>query len=326
MDVVVRTTAASVCSADVACVNGEFGTPEGCVLGHEAVGVIHEIGSEVRGFVTGQRVTVASTTPCGHCADCQRGFSGQCGGADWGGYTFGTRRDGTLAEYFVVPHAQLNLVTIPDGVDDASAVCVTDTIASGSTGPEVARFAFGATVVVFGQGHIGLAATMASRALGAGRILTVKARPGGEELSQAVGADVCLNLAEHDVAGEIARLTQGVGADCVIEATGVIESFPSAVAATRLGGVTVVLSSYEGPDESALSIPLKSWGWGLGDQTILSTFQRSGSERMGRLLGLIQNGRLDASPLLTKSYAFFEADKAIEDVANRQVIKPLITF
>jgi threonine dehydrogenase-like Zn-dependent dehydrogenase len=325
-DIIVRTTMASVCSADSACIDGEFGTPEGCVLGHEAVGIVHEIGSEVRGFTTGQRVAVASTTPCGQCSSCQRGFSGQCGNVPWGGYTFGTRRDGSLAEYFTVPFARHNVIAIPDHVDDATAVCVTDTIASGSTGPECAKFALGASVVIFGQGHIGLAATMAARALGAGLIVTVKARPGGEDLAREVGADVTLNLADHDVPVEIARLTEDLGADCVIEATGVIGSFATAVAVTRLGGTTVILSSYDGGDDAALSIPLASWGGGLGDNTILSTFQRSGSERLGRLLDMVGRKRLDPSPLIGRTYAFDEAVTAIEDVAARRVIKPMITF
>jgi len=327
-EVVVRTTAASLCSADAACVSGEFPTPDGTVLGHEAVGVIHEIGSLVTGFSMGQRVAVASTTPCGQCANCQRGISGHCGGTAWGGYTFGVSRDGSLAEYFTVPFAQHNLVPIPVGVTDEAALCVTDTIASGSTGPEAARFPLGGTVVVFGQGHIGLAATMAARTLGAGLVVTVKARPGGEELAKAIGADHALNLTEHDIEAEIRRFTVGAGADCAVEASGVAESFPRAVAVTREGGVIAVLSSYIGPADAVLSLPLAQWGWGIGDKTILSPFQRSGSERLGRLLRLIETGRIDPMPLLTRRYVFDNVDRAMADVAVREPghIKPLITF
>ncbi|MFG2960949.1 alcohol dehydrogenase catalytic domain-containing protein [Streptomyces sp. NPDC048291] len=278
---VIRTTAASVYSADVACVSGEFPTPDGTVLGHEAVGVVHEVGPLVSRFSVGQRVTAASTTPCGTCANCQRGFGGHCGGAAWGGYTFGVSRDGSLAEYFAVPFAQHNLVPIPAGVTDAAAVCVSGTVASGSTGPEAARFPLGGSVVVFGQGHVGLAATMTARALGAGLVVAVKARTGGEALAHAVGADHALNHAEHDIEAEIRRLTAGAGADCAVEASGVAESFSRALAMTREGGVIAVLSSYAGPDDASLAIPLAQWGWGIGDETILSTFQRSGSERLG---------------------------------------------
>ncbi|MFD7956106.1 alcohol dehydrogenase catalytic domain-containing protein [Streptomyces ardesiacus] len=327
-EVVVRATAASLCSADAACVSGGFPAADGIVLGHEAVGEVHEIGPRVSGFSVGQRVTAASTTPCGRCADCQRGFGGHCGGRAWGGYTSGVSRHGSLAEYFTVPFAEHNLVPIPDGVTDAAAVCVPDTIASGSTGPEAARFPLGGAVVVLGQGHVGLAATMTARALGAGVVVTVKARPGGEALARAVGADHALNLTEHDIEAEIRRLTGGVGADCVVEASGVAESFACAVAVTRLGGVIAVLSSYSGPDNASLWIPLAQWGWGIGDKTILSTFQRSGSERLGRLLRLVETGRLDPTPLVTRRYTFDDSERALADLAAREPghIKPLITF
>jgi threonine dehydrogenase-like Zn-dependent dehydrogenase len=300
----------------LACITGAFAAPEGIVLGHEAVGIVHEIGSLVTDFTVGQRVAVASTTPCGQCANCQRGFSGHCTDTAWGGYTFGVRRDGSLAEYFTVPFAQHNLAPIPDSVSDADAVCVTDSIASGSTGPEAAHFPLGGAVIIFGQGHIGLAATMSARALGAGLVVTVKARPGGEQLALTVGADIALNLVEHDVVDEIRRLTGG-GADLSVEASGAIASFPTAIAVTREGGVLAVLSSYSGPQDAVLPIPLAEWGWGIADKTIMSTFQRSGSERMSRLFRLIEYGRLNPSPLLTRTLSFDEVGLAVTDLSDR---------
>ena len=328
MDVVVRTTAASACSAELACISGEFPTPDGTTLGHEAVGVVHEVGALVTGFSLGQRVTVASTTPCGLCANCQRGFNGHCSQTTWGGYTLGVSRDGTLAEYFTVPHADYNLVRIPDSVSDAAALCITDTIASGSTGVEAARVPLGGTVVVFGQGHIGLAATATARLQGAGLVVSVKASPGGEDIARTMGADVTLNLAQHDVEKEILALTNGDGADVVIEATGVRSSFPRAVAVTRHGGVIAVLSSYSGPPDATLDIPLADWGWGIGDKTILSTFQRCGGERMTRLLRLVEHGHLDPTPLLTRTYAFEDLPRALGDLKARIPghVKPLLTF
>lgn len=327
-DVVVRTTAASMCSADVACVTGEFAVDDGRVLGHEAVGVVHEIGERVTGFTVGQRVAVTAVTPCGRCRNCQRGHGGHCRGEAWGGYSFGMTRDGSLAEYFVVPDAEVSLVPIPDAVDDALAVCVADTFATGTTGPETARFPLGATVAVFGQGHIGLGATAAARLLGAGAVITLKARPGHEDISRAMGADHTLNFQEHDPLAVIAELTGGEGVDCAIEATGVKASFPNAVAATRVGGVVTVMSSYSVADGDSLPIPLELWGYGVGDKTILSTFARSGSERLERLLRLLAADRVDLKRLLTHEYEFGVADRALHDLRDRRpgLIKPLITF
>ena len=327
-DVIVRTTAASLCSADAACVSGELTVPDGIILGHEAVGVVHEIGPAVEGFTVGQRVAVASGTSCGQCANCQRGYGGHCGGVMWGAYSSGVTREGSMAEFFTVPHATRNLAVIPDAVDDAAAVCATDTLGSGSAGPEAARLPLGAVVAVFGQGHIGLAAVVGARLLGAARVITVKATPGGEGVSTAMGADVCLNLAEHDVVDEILQLTDGHGVDCAVEATGVVDSFPRAVEVTRLGGVIAVLSSFSGPADAVLPIPLAQWGWGVGDKTIVSTFAPTGNVRLGRLLSLIESGRIDPAPLVTHRYSFDEAPAALNDLAVRRrgLIKPLITF
>ncbi|WP_371737169.1 alcohol dehydrogenase catalytic domain-containing protein [Rhodococcus opacus] len=327
-DVVVRTTAASLCSADVGGVTGEFAVADGTIIGHEAVGVVHAVGALVEGFTPGQRVAVSSGTACGHCLNCQRGADGHCGNTVWGAYSSGVSRDGSLAEYFTVPHATRNLAAIPDEVEDAIAVCVTDTMASGTTGPEAARIPLGGSVAVFGQGHVGLGAVAGARLLGAGRVITVKARPGGEEIATALGADICLNLSEHDVTAEISRLTGGTGVDCAVEASGVMSSFPRAVEATRIGGTIVVLSSFTGTPDAALSIPLAQWGWGIGDKTILSTFARTGSERLARLLRLVQAGRVDLNPLITHRYRFDQAEQAFADVAARVpgLVKPLICF
>lgn len=327
-EVVVRTTAASLCSADVAGVLENVGERDGIVLGHEAVGVIHQIGYDVYGFAVGQRVTVSSGTSCGQCTKGQRGYSGHCGGEPWAAYSSGVNRDGSMAEYFCVPDATRNLTLVPEGVSDAAAVCVTDALASGTVAPEAAHLPLGAAVAVFGQGHIGLAATAGARALGAGLIVTVKARPGGESLSRAMGADHCLNLSDHNPAALLRQLTNGIGVDCAIDATGVPQSFSAAIEATRLGGTIAVLSSYAGPHDAVLHIPLAHWGWGIGDKTILSTFAPTGNERLSRLLRTVQTGRIDPTPMLTHHYAFDDVLHAFTDLRDRLsgLVKPLITF
>jgi threonine dehydrogenase-like Zn-dependent dehydrogenase len=207
-------------------------------------------------------------------------------------------------------------------------VCATDTLPTGTTALEAAGVRLGGVVAIFGQGHVGLGATAGARAMGAGLVVTVKATPGGEDVSKSMGADLCLNLAEHDVVGDIARLTDGAGVDLAVEASGVIASFPRAVEVTRLGGVIAVLSSYGGPGDATLPIPLAHWGRGVGDKTVLSLFASTGSERLTRLLRLLATGRIDPSALVTHRYQFEDVTRALADVAARRrgLIKPLITF
>ncbi|MBP1326706.1 threonine dehydrogenase-like Zn-dependent dehydrogenase [Leucobacter exalbidus] len=336
-DILVRTTAASMCSADPAAASGSFdvvaaeGDAEsvlpGIIIGHEAVGVVQEIGSMVTGFAVGDRAVSASTTPCGRCANCQRGFGGHCRGEMWGGYSPGVSRDGTLAEYFIVPDAEVNLAKVPDAVSDAGAVFISDSFSTGSTAIEETGLPLGGTVVVFGQGHIGLGAIAAASVAGAGLVIAVRSRAGSEDVAQRMGADMALNHAEHDVMAEILRLTDGVGVDLAVEASGSKAAFAQAIEATRLGGEISVIATYAGGDDS-LTIPLPSWGWGVGDKTIRSRFQRSGGERTGRLLRLIERHRVDVTPVFTHEYSFDAALQAFADVRDGApgLIKPLIRF
>lgn len=111
-DAVIRTTASLICTSDVHTVKGVIPIPEGRVLGHESVGIVYRIGSNVTRFKEGDRVAVNAVTPCGTCNYCQRGFTSQCGGM-LGGYKFTAQKDGNLAEYFHVNDADFNLVLAP---------------------------------------------------------------------------------------------------------------------------------------------------------------------------------------------------------------------
>ncbi|WP_347958138.1 alcohol dehydrogenase catalytic domain-containing protein [Gordonia aichiensis] len=111
-DVIVKTTHALICTSDVHTVAGVLPVNPGVTLGHEALGVVYATGSNVTGFVEGQRVAVNAITPCFQCRYCQTGYTSQCGGP-LGGYKYTAVNDGNLAEYFVVPHAMANLAPSP---------------------------------------------------------------------------------------------------------------------------------------------------------------------------------------------------------------------
>lgn len=324
-EIVVRTTVAALCTGDAQILSGAYPVPAGTVLGHEAVGVVHECGEGVRTVKVGDRVVAAATTPCGRCPECQRGIGGHCGGVAWGGYSSSLSRDGNLAEYFKVPAADLNVALIPDGVPDELAVFVPDTLLTSTTSFEVAGLPLGGTVVVFGQGHIGLGAILAARAGGAGAVIAVKASSRNTALSKTVGADHVLTLQEDDVVAAILELTGGVGVDRAVEASGQASAFPMAIAATRLGGAICVLSTYM---DSELRIELEHWGWGVGDKNIVSSYVRGGSEKITRLLRLLESGRIDPRPLITRTYSFHDALDALTDLRDRGTapVKPLILF
>ena len=108
-DAVIKTAASLICTSDVHIVRGVIPLPEGRGLGHESVGIVYKVGANVSRCKEGDRVAVCAITPCGHCAECQRGFPSQCGGVMLGGIKFEIQREGNLAEYFLVNDADYNL-------------------------------------------------------------------------------------------------------------------------------------------------------------------------------------------------------------------------
>src|SRR6266852_9926042 len=124
-EAVIRVTLTTICGTDLHILKGEYPVKPGLTIGHEPVGVIHELGVGVTGYKVGERVLVGAITPCGQCNDCLRGNLSQCGGPI-GGWRFGNTVNGAQAEYLLVPNAQANLAKIPDDLRDEQVVLLAD--------------------------------------------------------------------------------------------------------------------------------------------------------------------------------------------------------
>ncbi len=322
---VVKTTRALVCTSDVHTIKGAIGDRSGLTLGHEAVGVVVKLGSEVRGFKDGDRVAVGAITPCFQCDNCQRGYSSQCGEM-LGGWKYANIKDGSFAEYFHVNDANANLTPIPDSISDDTAVYVCDMLSTGFMGAEHANIPLGGTVVVFAQGPVGLMATVGARLLGAGLVIGVDGVSERLKLSRHFGADVVLDFTQVDPVEEIRKLTGGVGVDSAIECLGAQATFEACIKATRPGG-TISVAGYFGHGDS-VEIPRVEWGVGMGDKVIRTGLCPGGNVRMSRLLKLIEHGRVDPSPLTTHQFDFQEVDKALHMMETKEdgIMKPLICF
>src|SRR5579862_7810084 len=164
--VVMRVTLTTICGTDLHILKGEYPVRPGLVIGHEAVGVVHEIGPGVTGYEVGDRVLVGAITPCGQCNACLGANWSQCGGPI-GGWKFGNTINGAQAEYLLVPNAQANLAKIPDELTDEQVVLLADIASTGFSGAESGGVKIGDAVVVFAQGPIGLCATAGARLMGA---------------------------------------------------------------------------------------------------------------------------------------------------------------
>jgi 2-desacetyl-2-hydroxyethyl bacteriochlorophyllide A dehydrogenase len=296
-EAVIRVTLTTICGTDIHILKGEYKVRPGLVIGHEPVGVIHELGEGVTGYRVGERVLVGAITPCGQCSDCLSGHWSQCGGPI-GGWRFGNTIHGAQAEYLLVPFAQANLAKIPDELKDEQVVLLADIASTGISAAESADLQIGDTAAVFAQGPIGLCATAGARLKGASFVIGVESDPVRAAMAKRMGADVVLNYKECDVVAEIRRLTGGRGVDVAIEALGTQNTFESALRALKSGGTLSSLGVYSGK----LTIPVEPFAAGLADQRIVTTLCPGGKERMRRLMDMVLHQRLDLTPLLTHRF------------------------
>ncbi len=230
-DAIVRLTASAICGTDLHFVRGTFaGMKPGTILGHEGVGVVEEVGKDVRNFNIGDRVVIGSTLACGECSYCRSGDYSQCDKANPNGAQAGTAFfggplpaggfDGLQAEYARVPFAHTTLVKLPDEVSDAQAILISDIFPTAYFGADIAGIKPGHTVAVFGCGPVGQFAIASAKLLGAGRVFAVDAVPSRLDMARAQGAETVNFNEEHPVV-TLMRLTGGAGVDCAIDVVGV---------------------------------------------------------------------------------------------------------
>ncbi|MDX3778368.1 zinc-dependent alcohol dehydrogenase family protein [Streptomyces europaeiscabiei] len=234
-DAVVRVDAVTICGTDLHILKGDV--PEvrpGTVLGHEAVGEIMEVGSDVRTVRPGDRVLVSCISACGRCRYCRESAYGQCRGG--GGWILGHLIDGTQAEFVRVPYADLSVHVLPGAVESKDAVLLADIFpTSYEVGVLNGRVRPGDTVAVVGAGPIGLAAIATAHLFAPERIVAVDLAAPRLEAAKRLGVDAVAD-AREDPEQLVADLTDGLGADVVIEAVGVPESFEMCTRMVRPGG------------------------------------------------------------------------------------------
>lgn len=235
-DAIVRLTASAICGTDLHMVRGTMpGMKPGTILGHEGVGIVEEVGDDVRNFKPGDRVIIPSTIACGSCSYCRSGYYSQCDDANPNGPLAGTAFfggpeksgpfHGLQAEKARVPFAHVGLVKIPDGVGDDDALLLSDIFPTGWMAAEMAEIGDGDTVAVFGCGPVGQAAIASAKLMGAGRILAVDCIYDRLEQAREQGAEIIDYNLENPVEA-IRRLTGGIGVDRAIDAVGVDSNRP----------------------------------------------------------------------------------------------------
>jgi threonine dehydrogenase-like Zn-dependent dehydrogenase len=230
-DAIVRITASAICGTDLHFIRGTVsGMKPGRIIGHEAVGIIEEVGSAVRNFRKGDRVVIPSTLGCGSCNYCRSGFYAQCdrmnpagklgGTVFFGGPENAGGLDGLQAEYARVPYAATNLVKLPGEISDDQAIMMSDILPTSYQAAEMAGIHPGDTVAIFGCGPVGMVAIACAQHLGAGRIFAVDQVDSRLDQARSHGAEA-INFNNENPVEVLRELTVGSGPDRVIDAVGI---------------------------------------------------------------------------------------------------------
>lgn len=233
-DAIVTLTASAICGTDLHMIRGTVsGMEKGIILGHEGVGIVEEIGKNVRNLSAGDRVVIPSTIGCGNCSYCRAGYYAQCnhanptgeGTAFFGGPKSSGSFHGLQAEKARIPFANVGPVKLPEEVDDDQAILLSDIVPTGYMAADNAQIKPGNTIAVFGLGPVGQFCIASAKFFDVGRIIAIDTIPSRLEMARAQGAEI-IDFNEEDPIQAIKDLTDGIGVDRVIDAVGVDANMP----------------------------------------------------------------------------------------------------
>jgi alcohol dehydrogenase len=315
-DAIVEIDTTTICGTDLHILKGDVpAVTDGRILGHEAVGTVVETGSGVEDIQQDDKVLVSCISACGRCKYCRRGLQSQC--LSGGGWILGHLVDGTQAEYVRTPFADTSLYKVPEGLSDEQVLFLADILPTGfEIGVLNGGVKPGDTVVVVGAGPVGLAAIITAKLYGPGRIVAVDLDNSRLERAQEFGADVTINNSSENAVERVQEMTDGLGADVVMEAVGVPATFELCTELVCPGGRVANIGVHGEPATLHLeTLWIKSITITTGLVDAYSTLT---------LLKLVSQGRLDPTGLTTHRFELNEIMEAYDvfaDAANTNAIK-----
>lgn len=325
LDAIVKPIAVSPCTSDVHTVwEGAIGERTDMILGHEAVGEIIETGALIKTLKVGDRVIVPAITPDWGSLEAQAGYAMHSGGM-LAGWKFSNFKDGVFAEYFHVNEGDANLAPLPDSLNPAEAVMLSDMAPTGFHGVELADVQFGDSVCVIGIGPVGLMAVAAAALRGASHLYAVGSRKICADAAIGYGATAIVNYREGSIVDQILEKTHGRGVDRVVIAGGDNDTFIQAIQMLKPGG-KIGNVNYLGSGDY-VRIPRAEWGCGMGHKQIAGGLMPGGRLRMEKLASLLETGRLSTAPMLTHRFSGFEhIEEALMLMKDkpRDLIKPVV--
>ena len=307
-DAIVRVTLSSICSSDIHIKHGSVPRAvPGITVGHEMVGIVEQVGAEVKKIRPGDRVTVNVETFCGECFFCRNGFVNNCTDSD-GGWALGCRIDGGQAEYVRVPYADQGLDKIPDSVSDRQALFVGDVLATGFWAARISEIKEDDTVLIIGGGPTGICTLLCVMLKNPKKVILCEKSHERQAFIRNNYPSVQV-ISPEDCVG-IARTLERGGADIVIEVAGAEDTFRLAWECARPNATVTVVALYEKPQ--VLPLP-QMYGKNL-------TFKTGGVDGCdcAEILSLIEEGKIDTTPLITHNYPLSRIEEAYKVFENKE--------
>ena len=317
-DAIVRVTVSSICTSDLHIKHGSVPRAvPGITVGHEMVGVVEQVGSEVHTIKPGDRVTVNVETFCGSCFFCRHGYVNNCTDQN-GGWALGCRIDGGQTEYVRVPYADQGLNRIPEGVTDEQALFVGDILATGFWAARISEIKAEDTVLIIGAGPTGICTLQCVMLKEPERIIVCEKDEQRRQFVRKHYPEVLL-CGPEDCEDFVREHSDHGGADVVLEVAGAAGTFELAWKCARPNAIVTVVALYD--EDQVLPLP-RMYGKNL-------TFKTGGVDGCDcdEILSLIEAGKIDTTPLITHRFPLSEIEKAYEIFENRLegVIKIAIT-
>jgi 2-desacetyl-2-hydroxyethyl bacteriochlorophyllide A dehydrogenase len=313
-DAVVRVEATGVCGSDLHIYHGRVVIEPGFTLGHEFVGTVLAAGEGVAGVREGDRVLGCYCSACGSCFFCRRGDFHKCDeGRVFGhGKALGALQ-GAQAEQVLVPHADLTLRRVPDGMADDAALFAGDVMGTGWHAVDLAGIRPGDSAAVLGLGPVGLCAVQAAKAAGAATVIAIDSVEERLRMAERFGAQP-VHLTEDDPRAEAKRATDGRGVDGAIDAVGHPDALELAARVTRKAGTVAAVGVYAERIQVHMGIIwIKALTLKTGHANVIG--------HVDRVLAMMASGVLDPTPLVTHHMPLADAEEAYAVYDRREALK-----
>ncbi len=333
-EVKVRLAACAICHSDIHYMEGAWGGILPAVYGHEAAGVVEQVGPRVTAVESGDRVVVSLIRSCGRCFFCARGEPHMCDATfplDEAGRLHGRDgaalhqglRTGAFAEYAVVEESQV--VALPDDIPlDSASLLACGVITGLGAVVNTARVPAGSSVVVIGTGGVGLNSVQGAVLCGAQPIIAIDLQASKLEAAKAFGATHTIDPAAADTRDAVRALTGGRGADYVFVTVGSAKAIEQGLGLLRRAGTLVAV----GMPASGAKTEIEAADFANEGQRLLGS--KMGSTRLGvdvpKLVELYRQGRLKLDELITARYPLAEINEAIAAVKRAEALRNVIVF